>query len=412
MPIFSQITTNAGLSAFAATGAGQQLVITRVAVGNGVQANPATASGLANEIIHAITIAGQAVTTVGNLEISVIVSNTGLGSGFNLSEYGVFGTSGGGAEQLLVYISDSAPIPVPPQSSGTLNIYEYFGLAFANTDNVTVLVASGAYALQAEFVTHLADPAAHPQAFVNPFNLSTFSKQGLIRALNNIPTNFLGGDGNWQALPPTFTVPSGMMSDYAGAVPPSGWLICDGSAISRAAFGNLFAIIGTTYGAGNGSTTYNLPDCRGRTTIGFGQGPGLTNRGLGGAGGAEAHSITVAELPPHNHQVSDPGHGHNINDPHHSHSITDNGHNHAYILANTLPQNGPGVSNTHDQQPPYYNNVAGFTETSRTNIGIVAAATGIGIIASGTGIGTLNTGSGAAMSLMQPFLTINKIIKT
>lgn len=60
------------------------------------------------------------------------------------------------------------------------------------------------------------------------------------------------------------TMPSGSMVDYAGTTAPSGWLMCDGSAISRTTYANLFSAIGTSYGVGNGSSTFNLPDFRGR----------------------------------------------------------------------------------------------------------------------------------------------------
>lgn len=59
-------------------------------------------------------------------------------------------------------------------------------------------------------------------------------------------------------------LPSGVMIDYAATVAPAGWLMCDGSAISRTVYASLFATISTTYGVGDGSTTFNLPDFRGR----------------------------------------------------------------------------------------------------------------------------------------------------
>lgn len=66
--------------------------------------------------------------------------------------------------------------------------------------------------------------------------------------------------------------PVGMVSPFAGSSAPTGWLICDGSAVSRSTYAALFALIGTTYGAGNGSTTFNLPDLKGRGVIGVGAG--------------------------------------------------------------------------------------------------------------------------------------------
>lgn len=82
---------------------------------------------------------------------------------------------------------------------------------------------------------------------------------------------------------------------------PDRWLACDGAAISRTTYAALFAVIGTTYGAGNGTTTFNLPDVRGRSPVGGGQGAGLTNRALGATGGAETHQMTESEMPLHGH---------------------------------------------------------------------------------------------------------------
>ncbi len=94
---------------------------------------------------------------------------------------------------------------------------------------------------------------------------------------------------------------------FAMATLPTGWLACDGSAVSRTTYPTLFAAIGTTWGAGNGSSTFNLPDLRGRTPVGSGQGTSLTNRTLGGTGGAETHVLTVGEMPSHSHALSDSG---------------------------------------------------------------------------------------------------------
>jgi microcystin-dependent protein len=63
--------------------------------------------------------------------------------------------------------------------------------------------------------------------------------------------------------------PPGILLAYGGASAPSGWLICDGSAVSRTVYSLLFGAIGTNYGAGDGSTTFNLPDLRGRAPVGY-----------------------------------------------------------------------------------------------------------------------------------------------
>jgi len=68
------------------------------------------------------------------------------------------------------------------------------------------------------------------------------------------------------------TIPAGIIMPYAGASAPTDWVLCDGSAISRSTYATLFAIVGTTYGTGDGSTTFNVPDFRGRVAIGSGAG--------------------------------------------------------------------------------------------------------------------------------------------
>jgi len=102
---------------------------------------------------------------------------------------------------------------------------------------------------------------------------------------------------------PGNTIPPGTIFDYAGSSAPTGYLLCDGSAISRTTYASLFAIIGTIWGSGDGSTTFNLPDLRGRATIGAGQGTGLTTRTLGQSVGSEQHLLTTAEMPAHTHNV-------------------------------------------------------------------------------------------------------------
>lgn len=104
--------------------------------------------------------------------------------------------------------------------------------------------------------------------------------------------------------------PTGSLIMFAGQAPPGGWLLCDGRAISRALYSALFAVLGTLYGAGDGSTTFALPDLRGRMPIGAGTGTasGATAQTLGaqpttGAGGEQTHALTIAELAVHSHTV-------------------------------------------------------------------------------------------------------------
>lgn len=91
------------------------------------------------------------------------------------------------------------------------------------------------------------------------------------------------------------SVPIGAGMDWFSNTAPDNWMLCQGQAISRTDYSELFAIIGITYGAGNGTTTFNLPDFRGRT--GVGKANDGTFRTLGAKPGSETHSITSNNLP-------------------------------------------------------------------------------------------------------------------
>lgn len=110
-------------------------------------------------------------------------------------------------------------------------------------------------------------------------------------------------DGNYDFLIVNDSVPVGSIQAYGGMSAPTNWLICDGSAISRTDYKELFQIIGTTYGAGDGSTTFNLPDLRGKVAIG----PNTAHL-LGTSGGQEEHihttgnfTLGINHIPSHNH---------------------------------------------------------------------------------------------------------------
>lgn len=107
-------------------------------------------------------------------------------------------------------------------------------------------------------------------------------------------------------------VPIGVVNPFAGSTAPAGWQLCFGQAISRTEYGGLFAVVGTTYGSGDGSTTFNLPDLRGRAVAGKDDMGGTAasrltstvlsaSNTLGATGGAQTHTLTTAQIPSHNH---------------------------------------------------------------------------------------------------------------
>jgi microcystin-dependent protein len=159
----------------------------------------------------------------------------------------------------------------------------------------------------------------------------------------------------------------GFIQMYGADTPPTGWLNCDGAAVSRTDFAALFAVIGTIFGDGDFTTTFNLPDMRGRAPIDFGNGTGLSPRTLGVGGGAENHALSVSELANHSH--------------------VDSGHAHAEGIA------APSI-------------VVGGLETPQA-----VAVPGVGVTGSGNA-NLSSTGSGSAHNNMQPFLAVNFVIKT
>lgn len=105
--------------------------------------------------------------------------------------------------------------------------------------------------------------------------------------------------------------PTGIGAEWFTNTAPTGWLLRDGSAVSRTTYARLFAVIGTTYGAGDGSTTFNLPNRKGK--VGVGRDAAQTEFDtLGETGGEKTHLLLSAEsgVAVHGHGVTDPGHAH------------------------------------------------------------------------------------------------------
>jgi microcystin-dependent protein len=214
--------------------------------------------------------------------------------------------------------------------------------------------------------------------------------------------------------------PTGAMMLWQTATAPSGWLICNGAAVSRATYADLFSVIGTTNGAGDGSTTFNLPDFRDRLPIGLGASIATS---LGATGGAATRTISQANLPNYSLTVTDAGHTHTFTGAAHNHAITDAGHTHTTVDHDHAATSGDFVTDAAGSE--YHTtggSVNGITTatTAAATVTVNSATTGITInnttaggtnSTSTTGITVASGGSGAALNVMNPTLCVNMIIK-
>lgn len=188
------------------------------------------------------------------------------------------------------------------------------------------------------------------------------------------------------------TTPPGAIMDYAGTSAPTGWLLCYGQTVSRTTYARLFTAIGTTFGAGDGSTTFGLPDCRGRVSAGkddmggssanrlTNQSGGLNGDNLGATGGAETVTLTSTEMPSHTHSGS-------------SLSTNSTGaHTH------TFGTTGGSSYRALETTATFNNGATWTTSSSGSHSHTISGNTG-------------STGSDGAHNNVQPTIIFNKIIK-
>jgi microcystin-dependent protein len=181
---------------------------------------------------------------------------------------------------------------------------------------------------------------------------------------------------------------TGEIISYGGALAPEGWLVCDGSQVSRTVYADLFTVLGVSYGAGNGTNTFNLPNLQGRVPIGV---DGTFTRGS--SGGAAAHTLTAAELPSHTHGIN---HDHpsmtTAAGGAHDHST---GRNDADGASPTTIREGTGTGKTTDRSMV----LSDGTHTHAVDIPNFTGTSGA-------------TGGGSAVPTISPYTAVVMLIKT
>ena len=212
-------------------------------------------------------------------------------------------------------------------------------------------------------------------------------------------------------------LPIGIIQAFAGSAAPSAnWLLCQGQAVSRTTYSSLFGLVGTTYGVGDGSTTFNIPNLSGRVPVGRDAGQTEFDV-LGETGGAKTHTLVTGEIPAHVHDIQ---HGHTG-----SITVTVNDNTTDLVTRLTTLSSGDFVSGFATTpatlySPPGMVMDAGTAFGRYTAVGMAQSfITEHGHTASGTvtinnlaaGNNSQSTGGGGAHNNLQPYIVLNYVIK-
>jgi microcystin-dependent protein len=187
----------------------------------------------------------------------------------------------------------------------------------------------------------------------------------------------------------------GGIMPFGASAAPTGFLLCDGGAVSRTTYAALFGVIGTTYGTGNGTTTFTLPDLRGKFPLGSSSG-----HALGSAGGSETTTLSSTNLPAHTHGMSAVT---VASGGAHSHTLSINSgasRSFVYDLGARSIYAGGGANGAF-----YGSSSAG---DDHVHSGTANADVGHAHSMSGT---SDSTGTGTAATTLSPFQTVNYVIK-
>lgn len=289
---------------------------------------------------------------------------------------------------------------------------ESHDINFAATKKIAARKTAGAGAAEEISASDVLDFITSTQGDILYRNATAWVRLAAGTAGQVLQTGGAGANPSWVDT----GSPTGTVSPYAGSTSPTGYLMCYGQAVSRTTFAALFAVCGTTYGIGDGSTTFNIPDLRGRGIFGkddmggsaanriTNAGSGITGTGLGNAGGTQSKTLTTTELPAHAHTgttdgtsagtptgtiSSDGAHAHGIDIKNGEGGVT------TTLDISTIPNGTPQASGVNTASAGAHNHTfTGNTLSAHTHT-----------------ITTGSAGSGSAFGIMNPALILNYIIK-
>lgn len=302
--------------------------------------------------------------------------------------------------QLLVYNGTSFTLVGPPNSAVQTKSADYL---LTTTDDNELMIATSS-------ITFTLPTTVRPgyTAIIKNVNTGKVLVQtggGVIdNSLSSVRVPHLStvklvgdGSGNWYRID-TPTADVGDIKPFSGTAVPPGWLLCDGSAVNRTTYAGLFDVVGTNWGAGNGTSTFNVPDYAGRTLIGAGTGSSLTARTLGQKGGEEAHTMTSNEMVSHTHgtTISSTGLSGTTGTESDSHTHAQDARTGLLFSGSSFQQGGgSGGFGTGGS--------TGGESTTHTHSFSIAAHTHTITIGS--------TGGGTPFNVMNPFAVVNFVVK-
>jgi microcystin-dependent protein len=202
--------------------------------------------------------------------------------------------------------------------------------------------------------------------------VNTFTFQGRLENSDGSPVS--------STLNMTFRIYDNQSTGLWSETLPVNYLLCDGAAVSRTTYADLFAAIGTTYGTGDGSITFNLPNTKGKVLVGYNSSESEFNS-MGKTGGEKTHALTTTEMPSHYHYVS-------------LTTSTNGAHTHSYKKGDPSDNSITEASGSYDE----YDDISATTGSAGNHSHTVSGNTG-------------SKGSSGAHNNLQPYITMNYIIK-
>ena len=355
--------------------------------GSGVGINDATVTGTAQTINASSAIAGTglainaaALTTGNGLNVmggSVLTSGSLLNATASVNATTTKG---------LLNISNTAASSTGTVATIQANSTAGSGLRVLANGNVGVGTAAPTAALQLQAGTSAAGTAPLKLTSSGTAVLLTTPETGAIEFDGTHLYCTIGGIRYQLDQQSGIT---GEVKIWAGTTTPTGWLVCDGASVSRTTYANLFAAIGVTYGSVDG-TSFNLPNLNGRVPAGYDASQTEFNT-LGKTSGEKAHTLSIAEMPSHNHGGA--------TSSNRAYNVTQGSSQGTWVLGQHAPQ-------------IYYTDANTYVGQAATLIGWHG----------GNNIGEINTadvhnhtinsqGGGTAFTNLQPYITMNYIIK-